>query len=261
MTPLAKSRSLLTHAPKDHSSPRAPHGVRRSRGLRDDSEGGGARTETGTAAAAAPAKDKSSSSSKERNQHGTAVTQQDSEEVVSAMAVDKQKLDNTVKDTKHRLQIPNHNISNLEDLQNNYNFNTNINNNNTGAVKPHSTPETTSEHGPRTPPPELSVFSHITAFISKDRKQNLQPTCSSTTKTHSLQKITAQFQDYNRGQHNFFHIFTLYFGLHPFSILADMLCLPLHAKYSHYSTVLSKNCACMCGWVEASKSTLPDLFY
>nr|XP_046238724.1 signal transducer and activator of transcription 1a isoform X2 [Scatophagus argus] len=51
--------------------------------------------------------------------------EQDSEGVVSAMVVEKQKLDNKVKEMKDRVQVVDQNIKNLEDLQDEYNFNIN----------------------------------------------------------------------------------------------------------------------------------------
>ncbi|XP_054479486.1 signal transducer and activator of transcription 1a [Anoplopoma fimbria] len=53
------------------------------------------------------------------------ITEQESEGAVSAMVVEKQKLDNKVKEMKDRVQVADQNIKNLEDLQDEYDFKVN----------------------------------------------------------------------------------------------------------------------------------------
>uniref|UniRef100_A0A8C9ZIC1 Signal transducer and activator of transcription n=1 Tax=Sander lucioperca TaxID=283035 RepID=A0A8C9ZIC1_SANLU len=52
-------------------------------------------------------------------------TEQEGEGMVSAMVVEKQKLDNKVKEIKDRVQVADQNIKNLEDLQDEYDFKVN----------------------------------------------------------------------------------------------------------------------------------------
>uniref|UniRef100_G3PSI6 Signal transducer and activator of transcription n=1 Tax=Gasterosteus aculeatus aculeatus TaxID=481459 RepID=G3PSI6_GASAC len=53
------------------------------------------------------------------------ITEQEAQGTVSAMVVEKQKLDNKVKDMKDRVQVADQNIKNLEELQDEYDFKVN----------------------------------------------------------------------------------------------------------------------------------------